>query len=130
MAAMSATSEEIDEVDPNQVYLRGRLAVEPFDRELPSGDTLSVFRLTVARPPGDRVSVDSLECTTTAARPRRALLRAQPGDLLEVTGSLRRRFWRSPNGPASRYAVEVATAKVIRPGRRGGASPVRKPASG
>ena len=114
----------------NQVYLRGRLADVPVLRELPSGDTLAVFRVTVQRPPSDqRGRVDSLECASVSARVHKVLARAEPGQQIEVTGSLRRRFWRTPTGPASRYAVEVIAVKVIRSGRTAAASPGRKPAS-
>ena len=113
----------------NHVVLRGRLAELPIEREMPSGDVLLSFRLTVERPPGERVRVDSLECTATKPALRRTLPRAEPGDELEVTGSLRRRFWRSPTGPASRYAVDAATVRLSRSGRRGVAAPSRKPAS-
>lgn len=104
----------------NEVLLRGRLADAPVLRDMPSGDTLASFRLTVSRPPGERVRVDSLECTSSRARALTTLGRAQPGDWLEVRGRLHRRFWRSPSGPASRYAVDVTTIK-LRTGRRGGA---------
>lgn len=102
----------------NHIYLRGRLAAEPVFRELPSADVLAVFRLTVPRPSGERVRVDSIECTTVRSRLHRTLERAVPGDELEVTGALHRRFWRSPAGPASRYAVDVETLRVNRAGRR------------
>ena len=120
------------DIDPdvdNWVFLRGRLADDPVARELPSGDVLTVFRLTVARPEGDRGRVDSLECSTVKARARRSLDRAEPGDQLEITGSLRRRFWRTAAGPASRYAVDVDTVKLLRAGRSGGATRARTPAS-
>jgi single-strand DNA-binding protein len=120
------------EIDPdvdNWVFLRGRLAEEPVARELPSGDVLTVFRLTVSRPSNERGRVDSLECSTVKARARRSLERADAGDQLEVTGSLRRRFWRTPAGAASRYAVDVETVKVLRAGRQAGAARARTPAS-
>lgn len=120
------------EIDPdvdNLVFLRGRLADEPVARELPSGDVLTVFRLTVARPEGERGRVDSLECSTVKARARRSLERAEPGDRVEVSGSLRRRFWRTAAGPASRYAVDVDTVKLLRAGRPAGAARGRTPAS-
>lgn len=98
--------------DVNRVYLRGKLAAEPVPRTLPSGDELSLFRLTVDRPEGDRVRVDSLDCAAAKARVRQTLARAQPGDELEVSGSLRRRFWRGPGGLSSRYEVAVVTARV------------------
>jgi single-strand DNA-binding protein len=101
----------------NEVFLRGRLAAEPTLRDLPSGDVLAVFRLTVTRPPGSRARVDSIECSTSRARARRTLERALPGDQLEVTGALHRRFWRSPSGPASRYAVDAETVRLSRAGQ-------------
>jgi single-strand DNA-binding protein len=112
------------------VFLRGRLADAPVFRDLPSDDVLAVFRVTVARPPGARARVDSIECTAVKARVHRTLARASAGDDLEVTGALHRRFWRGPTGVASRYAVEVETVRLTKPGRRAGASPGRKPASG
>lgn len=113
----------------NCVFLRGRLADDPVVRELPSGDVLATFRLTVQRGPGGRVKVDSLECATRRARVRKTLTRAAPGDELEVRGSLQRRFWRSPVGPASRYAVDVESVRLLRAGRRAGGSSARTPAS-
>jgi single-strand DNA-binding protein len=93
----------------NQVYLRGVFAGEALVRTLPSGDELVSFRVTVPRPPGERVRVDSIECASTRAVVRRFALRCQPGDVIEISGSLRRRFWRSAGGgPASRYEVEVS----------------------
>jgi single-strand DNA-binding protein len=116
------------ERDANEVFLRGRLAADPVLRTLPSGDELCSFRLTVARPEGERPKVDSIDCATTTARVRRSLERAQPGDECEVTGSLRRRFWRSPQGLGSRYEVQVVALRIsARP--RTGASPCRKQAS-
>lgn len=113
----------------NFVHLRGRLAADPVYRELPSGDVLAVFRITVARPPGERARVDSIECATVKLRAHKTLARAEPGDDVELTGCLHRRFWRTPGGPASRYAVDVETMRVTRAGRRGGASRVPKQAS-
>jgi single-strand DNA-binding protein len=115
----------------NHVTLRGRLADPPVERELPSGDILVTFRLTVPRPAGDRVRVDSIDCVASAAGVRRVLGRAAAGEELELEGSLRRRFWRSPNGPASRYAVEASAVRrtATRAGRRGGASRARTRAS-
>ncbi len=96
----------------NRIYLRGRLAAEPVIRTLPSGDELCLFRLTVDRPAEDRGRVDSLECTTLRRRVRKTVARAAPGQELEVSGSLRRRFWRGAGGLASRYEVSVAGARL------------------
>jgi single-strand DNA-binding protein len=113
----------------NEVFLRGRLAAAAEFRELPSGDILAVFRVTVTRPAGDRARVDSIECASVRARVHRTLERASAGDEIEVVGALHRRFWRSPSGLASRYAVDAEKVRLNRAGRRVAASPARTPAS-
>ena len=104
----------------NEVLLVGRLAAAAQERELPSGDALSSFRLVVERPPARRatprtraVTVDALECVVWTAALRKAAAAWEAGDVLEVQGSLRRRFWRAPTGASSRYEVEVVRAKRV-----------------
>jgi single-strand DNA-binding protein len=103
----------------NEVRLRGRLAVEPEPRELPSGDRLVSFRLVVERVPrratgpGSQVRVDTLDCAAFSAEVRRKLVRWGPGDIVEVEGSLRRRFFRAGGSAASRYEVEVRAATRV-----------------
>ena len=118
-------TEQLDKGTDNQIFLRGVLAVEPRIRTLPSGDELCSFRLTVARPKGGygRLQSDSIDCSTTRAVAQRAVVRCSPGEHVEVSGSLRRRFWRGANGaPVSRYEVEVASVRRLRnaPGPKGG----------
>jgi single-strand DNA-binding protein len=100
----------------NEVRLVGRVAAEPVTRTLPSGDTLVTFRLVVDRAPGGRSAqtVDALECSAWTARVQRSVLRWRPGDVVEVTGAIRRRFFRGAGGAASRVEVEVASAKLSR----------------
>ncbi len=108
-------------IDRNDVALRGRLAAPVELRELPSGDTLLVFRLTVRRPlPGPRAPrpreprQDTITCVSFA----RALVTRSaswhPGDLLEVEGSLRRRFWRTPTGRAVAHEVDCRRVRKCR----------------
>ena len=94
----------------NEVRLRGRLAAEPEARSLPSGDEVVTFRLIVDRrgPRSAQATVDTIDCTVWSAGLRRRSLAWAEGDRLTVEGSLRRRFWRSPQGPRSRYDVEVS----------------------
>jgi single-strand DNA-binding protein len=97
--------------DPvNVVRLRGRLGAV-LERQLPSGDILLSFRLVVDRPDdhGSGARVDTLDCAVVRAPLRRKLARWDAGDMVEVEGSLRRRFFRAAQGAASRYEVEVAT---------------------
>lgn len=103
----------------NEVLLVGRLAAEPQERELPSGDVLAAFRLVVDRPPTSRAaggrgaSVDTLDCVARAPALRRAAQGWRPGDVLEVQGALRRRFFRTAVGTGSRYEVEVVKGKRL-----------------
>lgn len=59
------------------------------------------------------VGVDTIDCAAWTARTRKAAQRVAPGDTVEVTGALRRRFWRAAAGPASRTEVEVASLRVL-----------------
>ncbi|MGN6606595.1 MAG: single-stranded DNA-binding protein [Jatrophihabitans sp.] len=105
----------------NTIFLRGRLADLPVEKELPTGDVISSFRLTVARPKESRtgttaggVKVDSIDCAADRARVRKALARAAAGDVIEVEGWLQRRFWRGPAGLGSRYEVRVEQLRIVR----------------
>lgn len=99
----------------NEVRLVGRVTLEPTSRELPSGDVLTCFRVAVDRPPdGRRQRVDALECSVWRGRERRTVSRWRVGDLVEVEGAVRRRFFRSAAGTASRVEIEVSAARVIR----------------
>ncbi len=100
----------------NEVHLVGRVAAVAASRELPSGDTVTVLRLVVPRAPDARRSarmpaLDTLDCAIWTARLRARAAKLAPGTVVEVEGALRRRFWRSPGGPASRYEVEVRSLR-------------------
>ncbi len=112
---------EADATAPrNEVVLVGRVPAPPEQRELPSGDVLVVWRVVVGRSPGRRPpegvrapTVDTLDCVAWTASARRAASALLPDDVVEVTGSLRRRFWRAGAGAASRCEVEVATVRRV-----------------
>jgi single-strand DNA-binding protein len=103
----------------NEVLLVGRVAAEAEERTLPSGTVLVTFRVIVDRPPAAKPAhprtpaVDTIDCVAGNATVRRAALGWLPGDVVEVTGSLRRRFWRAGTGAASRTEVEVAKARRL-----------------
>jgi single-strand DNA-binding protein len=99
----------------NEVRLVGRLSGAPQQRVLPSGDELWTFRVVVPRPPTDRRQpVDALECVAWNARVRRSVARWTDGDLVEVSGSVRRRFYRAGGATVSRVEVEATRGRVIR----------------
>ena len=102
----------------NDVHLRGRVSATPEARELPSGDAILVFRLVVDRPPRSASAptsarVDTLDCTAFKADLARRCAAWGPGDVVEVRGSLRRRFFRAGGALASRYEVEVLAASRV-----------------
>lgn len=102
----------------NEVRLVGRVGAAPAERTLPSGDRVVTFRVVVERPESAvrarAPRVDTIDCAAWRADVRRTVLRWQAGDVVSVTGALRRRFWRGPGGPASRSEVEVAMARRLR----------------
>ncbi|MCW2606400.1 MAG: hypothetical protein JWO60_1093, partial [Frankiales bacterium] len=114
MARRAAGQEQQDVPARNEVVLVGRVAAAPTERELPSGDLLASFRVVVDRPPapprgegGRPVTIDTLDCAAWAAGVRRTARGLVPGDVVEVAGALRRRFWRAGAGAVSRTEVEV-----------------------
>ena len=109
-------------IERNEIVLVGRLGAAADSRILASGDEVSTFRLVVRRAPSRRPArpaaprspvVDTVDCAVWTAALRKAVRGWQPGDIVEVHGALRRRFWRSAGGPASRYEVEVVKARRV-----------------
>lgn len=118
---MSTKKQEPVAVNVNEVHLVGTVSGDPESRVLPSGDELLVVRVVVPRLPvrarsdGRRPpSVDVIDCCAWDARPRRTLGGWEPGDEVEVTGALRRRFYRTGGVAASRVEVEVSSARRLR----------------
>lgn len=111
----------MDELTCNEVTLVGRVSAAPEERTLPSGDLLLIWRLVVDRPPSRRplpdgvraVTTDTFDCVARAGGARRSARAFGPGDVVRVEGALRRRFWRTGGGPASRCEVEVAAARRL-----------------
>jgi single-strand DNA-binding protein len=114
--------------DRNEVNLVGRLAALAAPRTIPSGSKIAIFRLIVRRPP-ERArararrssAVDVIDCVAWTDPLQDAMFRCKPGDMIEVRGALRRRFWRTATSagrsPASRYEVELTTAVRLGPAR-------------
>lgn len=122
----------------NSVHLVGRVAAVGEVRELPSGDTVQVLRVVVPREPSRRrgkagvkagakaaaearsaASVDTIDVACWTAASRRTAGRLATDDHVEVTGALRRRFFRAGGGVASRYEVEAHTLRAVRAERPG-----------
>ncbi len=96
--------EEID-YSLNDCLLRGRVSAPATDRELPSGEHVVEFRLIITRT--EREGVDTLDIAACSSRMRRTALSLKAGEWLEISGSIRRRFWQGPTGLASRWQIEA-----------------------
>ncbi len=113
-----------DVVATNDVRLVGRLTAEPVVVELPSGDVLVTFRVSVQRGAAPRSPastgrttgqrVDSVPCTAWAPRLRRSIAAWRPGDLVEVSGAVRCRFYQAGGATRSRVEVEATAARIMR----------------
>ncbi len=103
----------------NEVLLVGRVSARASRRELPSGDVVVGVRVVVERNPetlrGRTARVDAIDCVAWSDGCHEALASWALGDVVEVGGSLRRRFRRTDGGPPiSRYEVEVEHARCLR----------------
>ncbi len=115
------TKNESDaEVVANDVRLVGRLTGEASVVELPSGDTLVTFRISVPRAPGavtgtqSTQRVDSIPCAAWSPRLRRSISTWRSGDLVEVSGAVRCRFYQAGGATRSRVEVEASAARIMR----------------
>lgn len=102
----------------NEVHLVGRLSAAAEQRTLPSEAVMCTFTVTVDRLDSDlrsRQRVDVLSCVAWTPRLRRQVLTWSEGDVVEVRGALRKRFFRTSGGATgARVEVEVGAAKRIR----------------
>lgn len=111
--------ENLDHRPPdNEVRLRGRVSGSPETRALPSGDELVSLRIVVARSATARkrskVGIDTIELTAWSSALRRKASRLTDGDVVEITGELRRRFARGGAGVMSFVGVDLLTCDRVR----------------
>ncbi|RYB92101.1 single-stranded DNA-binding protein [Nocardioides oleivorans] len=110
------------ELVANDVRLVGRLSAAPAVVELPSGDTLMTFRISVERSAragspaarGSAQRVDSVPCTAWASRLRRSVATWRVGDIVEVEGAVRCRFYQAGGATRSRVEVEATSGRLMR----------------
>jgi len=107
--AEQSTVEEID-YSLNDVALRGWVTTIATERELPSGDVVVQFRIAITRSEG---GVDTIDLESWSAKTRRTALSLKDGEWVEISGSIRRRFWKSASGLASRWQVVTNEIKRL-----------------
>lgn len=102
----------------NEVHLVGRLSAPAEERTLPSAASMCTFLVVVDRMDSDlrsRQRVDVLSCVAWTTRLRRQVRAWGEGDVVEIHGSLRKRFFRTAGGSTgSRVEVEVRSARRVR----------------
>lgn len=108
----------------NDVHLVGRLSAPPVVKHLPSGAEVVQLRIVVERPANTRIpardrstrspTVDTIDIACWSAEARRRAIACSGTEFVDVSGALRRRFWRGPTGVASRYEVEAAKLRVLK----------------
>lgn len=102
----SQLADEEPDYSLNDCLLRGRVSAPAIDKQLPSGDHVVEFRLIINRE--DMDGVDTLDIAAWSAKNRKIANSFTGGEWVEVSGSIRRRFWQGPQGLASRCQIEAA----------------------
>ncbi|GIH94605.1 single-stranded DNA-binding protein [Planobispora siamensis] len=101
-------------MDRNEVVLTGRLPELVQVKTLQSGTRFGTWRLIVRRRHRGRgARVDTIPCVSFDPGVVDAVTCWLPDDMVEVTGSLRRRWWGSDKTKASGYEVEVRSVKLL-----------------
>ncbi|MEU4702648.1 single-stranded DNA-binding protein [Nonomuraea dietziae] len=102
-------------MDRNDVTLVGRLSASPDERAMPSGDTLTKWRIIVRRRPLVRRGgfVDTIQCVTFDAEVAAMVKAMQPRDPMEIRGALRCRIYGPPSAKSWRYEVEVHAVALV-----------------
>ena len=118
MMTKKSTRDEVLDLPGNLVRLRGKVSTPPEERELPSGTTIVTLRLSVPRETtpmteGSRQSSDWVDCSAWGRKIRRTASGWRAGDLVELEGALRRRFYRGGSGTATRLEVEVLSGRLV-----------------
>ena len=103
----------------NEVRLTGRLAADPVLRELAGGESAWKLTVVVDRPAPrgkekPRQRADWLECAVRAGRLSTQVKGWSSDDVVQVTGSLQRRFFRVAGATVSRVEVELTQGRLIR----------------
>ncbi|MGW0803661.1 single-stranded DNA-binding protein [Nonomuraea sp. NPDC002799] len=100
-------------MDRNEVSLVGRLSGAVEELDLPSGDTVTKWRIIVRRRRHRRGAAltDSIPCVTFDPETAAVVRRLKPRDYIEVTGAFRCRVFGPTAAKIWRYEVEVSGAK-------------------
>ncbi len=122
--ALGAAPADDPRSEVNKVLLRGRVSAGPERREMPSGTSIVTLRVSVTRAPtpmakGSKQGSDWVGCVAWGGRQRRQVAAWRAGDVVEVQGALRRRFYRGGAGTVMRLEVEVLGGRMVKRAKHG-----------
>ncbi|MGN9840561.1 single-stranded DNA-binding protein [Nonomuraea sp. H19] len=102
-------------MERNEVVLVGRLSAAVEEHSLPSGDTVTKWRVIVRRRRHRRggTLTDSIPCVTFNRETAAIVRSLKPRDYIEVTGAFRCRVFGPSAAKIWKYEVEVSTAKPV-----------------
>lgn len=108
--SITDTNEQVD-YSVNEVKLVGWVTTIAMDRELPNGDLVTSFRIAITRPEG---GVDTIDLEAWSQATRKKALKLKDGEWVAITGSIRRRFWKSGAGLASRWNIVTTSIEKVK----------------
>jgi single-strand DNA-binding protein len=88
----------------NDVNLVGRISSITGEKKLPSGDRVFEFRVVIDR---KSKGIDTIDIAAWSAALRKKIQSLMVEDWVKISGSIRRHFWQSSSGVASRWQVEA-----------------------
>ena len=113
---MTAATAEPTTLHRNEVHLAGEIATAPEERTLSDGRGAVTFRIEVRAETADGATRDSLDITLTGSRARKAALAWEVGDVVEVEGVVRRKFYKVGAMSKPFTVIEAERAKRLRRG--------------
>ncbi|MFI7612018.1 single-stranded DNA-binding protein [Nonomuraea terrae] len=119
-------------MDRNEVLLVGRLSAAVEEHPLPSGDTVTKWRIIVRRRRHRRGAAltDSIPCVTFSPEVAAVVRDLKPRDYVEVTGAFRCRVFGPSAAKIWRYEVEVSAVRPYEAETAEPDDPTDKPGGG
>ena len=113
---MTAATAEATTLHRNEVYLVGAVSSAPEERTLSDGRGAVTFRLEVRADTDAGATRDSIDITLIGTRARKSALGWGVGDVVEVEGVVRRKFYKVGAMSKPFTVIEAERAKRLRRG--------------
>jgi single-strand DNA-binding protein len=110
----AAPAESATSTHRNEVHLVGEVSTLPAEREMSDGRGAVTFRLDVRVHSDGGMLRDSLDITLYGARARKSALSWDVGDVVEIEGVVRRKFYKAGDNSRPFTVIEADRAKRVR----------------